>query len=186
VTTSCVSARDLRATIKALLNALIGEYTLSNGVKTPSIAVRADSERLVNGTKVAGMEVVVSRYAVQDPVLQYSHQPFIETWSVWLVGWDTTADLMKASHVLLEAYPGSEFQQITVPKSWGPVNQVRVLLKNPWVAPDVGVKDLDGGWFHPFLVIPATKEQIIVDAGSVSPPETTDEWNGKVDGGVIG
>jgi len=180
-------AKPLRKTLEVLLAGQLGEYVLSNGFKTPAIAVRADSERLPSGTRVSGMEVVVSRYAVQEPVLQYLQQPMDETWSVWLVGWDNSAPLMEATHVILDAYPGTEFQQITVPKSWGPVNQVKILIKNPWVLPDqAGEKDLDGGYFHPYLVLPATKEQKVVDAGGfMNPPETSDEWNGKVDGGVI-
>ena len=181
-------AKPLRRTLELLLADKLGEYTLSNGYKTPAIAVRADSERLPPGTRVRGMEVVVSRYPEQEPVLQYMLQPTTDTWSVWLVGWDNTAPLIDATHVVLDAYPGTEFEQITVPKSWGPVNQVKLLIQNPWVAPgDIGDKDLDGGYFHPYLVLPATKAQIIVDAGGfMDPPETKDQWNGKVDGGVIG
>ena len=180
-------AKRLRNTLQILLADKLGQYTLSNGFKTPAIAVRADSERLPQGTKAQGMEVVVSRYATQEPVLQYMLQPMTETWTVWLVGWDNTAPLMDATHVVLDAYPGTEFQQITVPKSWGPTNQVKILIQNPWVLPDAtGNKDLDGGYFHPYLVLPATKEQKIVDGGGFTdPPETADEWNGKVDGGVI-
>ena len=180
-------AKPLRLTLEKLLVEQIGEYTLINGAKTPSIAVRADSERLPQGTRVTGMEVVVGRYPEQEPILQYMEQPTSETWSVWLVGWDNSAPLIDSTQIILDAYPGSEFQQITVPKSWGPVNQVKILIQNPWVLPDdYGDKDLDGGYFHPYLVLPATKAQIIVDGGGfVDPPTTADQWPGKVDGGVI-
>ena len=171
-------AKRLRKTIELILKNEIGVYTLANKAQTPAIAVRADSERLPTGTKVEGMEVIVSRYAEQEPVLQYKLQPTVDTWTVWLVGWDNTVNLMDAAHLLLDAYPGSEFTQITVPKSWGPTNQIKVELRDLWTTTTVyEVKDLDGGYFDPILSIPATYKQIIVDGGNFSDGSTKDEWS---------
>ena len=181
-------AKRLRKTIQLILQDEIGIYTLANKAQTPAIAVRADSERLPTGTKVKGMEVIVSRYADQEPVLQYTLQPMVETWTVWLVGWDNEINLMDSAHLLLEAYPGSEFTKLTVPKSWGPTNQVKVELRDPWFAPDeFDVKDLDGGYFHPILSIPATEKQLIVDSGNLTHGATQDQWiePKPVDGGVF-
>ena len=85
---------------------------------------------------------------------------------MWLVGWDNTAKLLEAASILLTSFPGTEFQQINVPKAWGPTNQVKVTLRNPWIAPDSDLKDVDGGWFHPVVMIPATKMQAILDGGN--------------------
>ena len=179
-------AKRLRKTVELILKDEIGVYTLANKAQTPAIAVRADSERLPTGTKATGLEVIVSRYAEQEPVLQYMLQPMVETWTVWLVGWDNTVNLMDSAHLLLDAYPGSEFTKLTVPKSWGPTNQVKVELRDPWLAPeDFAVKDLDGGYFHPFLSIPATYEQLTVDAGNWTDGTTQDEWVKPLDGGVF-
>lgn len=180
-------AKSLRKTIELILRDELGVYTLANKVTTPAIAVRADSERLPTGTKVSGMEVIVSRYAEQEPVLQYMLQPMAESWTVWLVGWDNSVNLMDSAHLLLEAYPGSEFTKLTVPKSWGPTNQIKVQLRDPWIAPDNAIKDLDGGYFHPTHSIPATREQLIVDSGNLTKGTTQDQWitPKPVDGGVF-
>ena len=170
-------AKDVRRTIEYLLRDELGEYTLANGVATPAIAVRAESERLPTGTKASGLEVVVIRYPEETPVRQYLLEPLDDFWTIWLVGWDNTADLTLATQLLLTAFPGTEFQQISVPKSWGPTNQIRVTLRNPWiVSPDFDVKDVDGGWFHPILSIPATKVQAILDGGNWSSGVSKDEW----------
>ena len=54
-------AKDIRRTADAAKDEL-GQYTLANGVTTPAIAVRAESERLPTGTKATGLETVVIRY----------------------------------------------------------------------------------------------------------------------------
>ena len=170
-------AKDIRRTLQMLLRDELGEYTLANGVATPAIAVRAESERLPTGTKATGLETVVIRYPEEQPVRQYLLEPLDDFWTVWLVGWDNTANLPAATAILLTAFPGAEFQQINVPKSWGPTNQVKVTLRNPWIAPaDFDVKDVDGGYFHPILSIPATKLQAILDGGNWSTGATKDEW----------
>ena len=179
-------AKDIRRTLEMLLRNELGEYTLANGVTTPAIAVRAESERLPTGTKATGLETVVIRYPEEQPVRQYLLEPLDDFWTVWLVGWDNSADLTVATQLVLTAYPGAEFQQINVPKSWGPTNQVRVTLRNPWVAPeDFAVKEIDGGYFHPILSIPATDKSAILDGGNFTDNSTQDEWPDAVDGGVF-
>ncbi len=179
-------AKDIRRTLQMLLKDELGQYTLANGVSTPAIAVRAESERLPTGTKATGLEVVVIRYPEETPVRQYLLEPLDDFWTVWLVGWDNTADLPAATQLILTAYPGAEFQQINVPKSWGPTNQVRVTLRNPWVAPeDFEVKEIDGGYFHPILSIPATEKFAILDGGDFTADATQDQWSDPVDGGVF-
>ena len=102
-------AKDVRRTIEYLLRDELGEYTLANGVATPAIAVRAESERLPTGTKASGLEVVVIRYPEETPVRQYLLEPLDDFWTIWLVGWDNTADLTLATQLLLTAFPGTEF-----------------------------------------------------------------------------
>ena len=179
-------AKNLRRTLEMLLKDELGVYTLANGAITPAIAVRAESERLPSGTKAKGLEVVVIRYPEEAPVRQYLLEPLDDFWTVWLVGWDDSADLPTASQLILTAYPGTEFQQINVPKSWGPTNQVKVTLRNPWVAAEeFAVKDIDGGYFHPYLSIPATKYQAILDGADFTNETTQDQWREPVDGGVF-
>ena len=178
--------KNLRYTIERLLDDRLGIYTLSNGVETPAIAARAESERLAPGTKVRGLECIVSRYPEQDPILQYYDQPTTQAWTVWLVGWDNTADVVDTAQLLLQAYPGAEFTQINVPKSWGPTNQVQVVIREPWtVCADAPVKDIDGGYFHPILNLPATKAYYVLDGGSFEDGSTQNDWPTPVDGGVF-
>ena len=167
---NCIKAKDVRRTLELLLTNEIGQYVFANGATTPSIAVRAESERLPTGTKAYGMEVIVMRYPEQAPVRQYLNETAEYLWTVFLVGWDDQIDLTESAAKILDAFPGSEFIQLAVPKAWGPTNQIRVTLKNPWVFPDDDEpKDVDGGYFHPVLVIPATKEQFTLDGGLFTP-----------------
>ena len=179
--------KNLRFTIEQLLIDSLGIYSLSNGIETPAIAARAESERLAPGTKVKGLECIVSRYPEQDPVLQYYDQPSRQAWTVWLVGWDSSADVVSAAQTLLQAYPGAEFSQINVPKSWGPTNQVQVIIREPWtVSADAAEgKEIDGGWFHPVLQLPATEAYFVLDGGSFGDGSTQNDWLTPVDGGVF-
>lgn len=179
-------AKDIRRTLQLILQSQLGEYTLANGVTTPAIAVRAASERLPTGTKATGLEVVLIRYPEETPVRQYVNESLDDIWTVWLVGWDETADLPTATQTVLTAYPGANFQQISVPKSWGPTNQVKISLRNPWVAPEsYEVREIDGGLFHPFLAIEATEAQATLDGADFTNNTTQDEWPDFVDGGVF-
>ena len=179
------NARELRADVELLLADYLGSYTLLNGFVTPAIAVRAESERLPTGTKVTGLEVVVARYPEQEPVRQYINEPMEDSWDIWLVGWDSTANVKEASERLLQYFADADYQRLNVPKSWGPSNQVKVTVRNPSVFGAVDPKDLDGGYFHPFLVIPATKAPYVVDSGNYDNGQTANTWPNTADGGVF-
>ena len=113
-------------------------------------------------------------------------EPLDDFWTIWLVDWDNTADIPRATQTILTAYPGAEFTQISVPKAWGPTNQVKVILRNPWVMEgEPEIKDIDGGYFHPYLVIPATHTQSILDGGDFENDTTANQWPDPVDGGVF-
>ena len=180
------TARELRADVELLLNDLLGAYTLLNGFVTPAIAVRAESERLPTGTKVVGLEVIVGRYPEQEPVRQYKNQSMEDQWGIWLIGWDNSADVKGASERLLKYFDDADYQRLNVPKSWGPTNQVKVTVRNPAVFGNVDPKDLDGGYFHPYLVIRATKAPYIVDSGNYNNGDSANTWPNTADGGVFG
>lgn len=170
-------AKRIRQSLELLLASQLGEYTLANGVTTPAIAVRAQSERLPTGTKARGLEVVVIRYPEETPIRQYRLEPLEDLWTVWLVGWDNSADLTESTEIILTAFPGADFQQVSVPKSWGPTNQIKITLRNPCVAPpEADIKDIDGGYFHPLFSLPATKLQAILDGGNFANGTSKDEW----------
>ena len=173
-------AKDVRRTLSLLLTDQLGS-TRCQMQRRRRHLLYGRKERLPTGTKVAGLEVVVIRYPEETPVRQYLRETSENFWTVWLVGWDNTAKLLEAASILLTSFPGTEFQQINVPKAWGPTNQVKVTLRNPWIAPsDFDTKDVDGGYFHPVISIPATKMQAILDGGNFSSGATQDEWQGIV------
>lgn len=177
-----IPVRDLRDDLQVLLQRHIGTYTLGNGVSTPAVSVRADSEGLAAGTKVSGLEVVINRHPNQDPVLQYGNQSCEELWEVWLLAWDDSVAITESAARVVARYPGTTLQQITLPESWGPKRQVKITLRNPADLP-IELRDVDGGDFG--LGLPATVAYLILDGGNLTDGTTANTYTGTADGGVI-
>jgi len=177
-----IPVRNLRDDIEILLQSFLGQYTLANGATTPAVSVRADSESIAAGTKVSGLEVVINRHPVQDPVRQYSDELCEELWEIWLVAWDTSVDITRAAARMVKRYPGTTLQQITVPEGWGPKRQVKLTLRNPADLP-IQLRDVDGGDFISGL--PATFVYLILDGGNITDGSTANTYTGTADGGVF-
>lgn len=120
----------LRQDLEAVLVDELGTYTLANGITTPACSVRREGEGLFPGTKVAGLEVVVYAEPRVIPIPQYRDQQSQAEWSVFLVGWDSTADIQAAAEAIVAAFPGSRYQRIPVPENVGPANQAQVLIQS--------------------------------------------------------
>lgn len=120
----------LRSELEAVLTDELGTYTLANGLTTPACSVRREGEGLFPGTKVAGLEVVVYAEPRLIPVNQYVNQPARAEWSVFLVGWDATADLQAAAEAVIYAFPGTVYERIPVPQGVGPANQARLVVQS--------------------------------------------------------
>jgi hypothetical protein len=177
-----IPVRNLRDDLQTLLGHQLGTYTLANGASTPAVSVRADSESLAAGTKVSGLEVVINRHPVQDPVLQYENEECEELWEVWLLAWNDAAPITDAAARVVKRYPGTTLQQITLPESWGPKRQVKITLRNPADLP-LALRDVDGGEFGRGL--PATLVYLILDGGNITDGTTANTYTGVADGGVI-
>jgi hypothetical protein len=119
----------LRAEIVSALAGQIGTYTLANGHQTTAISARRDGEAMFPGTRVAGLEVVILAEPRLLPVSAYSQQEALSEWSVFLVGWDETANPKLAAESLVFTFPGCEWERILVPQGVGPANQARVTIR---------------------------------------------------------
>jgi hypothetical protein len=120
----------LRERITAAIGGLIGVYTLANGATTPAISARRDGDPMTPGTTVTGLEVVMLAEPRPVPISQYSNQQALLEWLVFLVGWDETADPQTAALILVDAFPGSEWERILVPQGVGPSSQARVTIRS--------------------------------------------------------
>ena len=177
-----ITAKELRDDLQSLLTAVLGTYTLANGATTPAVTVRADADGLAAGTKVSGLELVINRHPVQDPVRQYLRETCAETWEVWLLAWSDAAQIREAAATIVKAYPGTTAQVITVPEGWGPKRQVKLDLLNPLDLPLV-LRDVDGGDFASGL--PATLADWVLDGGNFFDGSTLNTYTKTADGGVV-
>jgi hypothetical protein len=119
----------LRAEIISALDGQIGTYTLANGHETTAISTRREGEAMIPGTRVTGLEVVILAEPRLVPISAYSQQEALSEWSVFLVGWDDTANPKLAAESLVFAFPGTEWERILVPQGVGPANQARVIIR---------------------------------------------------------
>lgn len=126
---------ELREALETLLIDQLGTYRLSNGIYTPAVSVRAVGQSMIPGTTVTGMEMVIVRDPVLDPIIQYKFPEAFRTWTVYLVDWDGTQDLQSAAAVILWQYPSTKIEVLRVPEELGPYNQMRLDIQtNPVVA----------------------------------------------------
>ena len=116
----------LRTELETVLVNYLGDYTLANGAKTPSISVRAPGESLPPNTTVTGLEVVIVREPELVPVRQYSREQAFSRWTLYLVDWSGDTSLQEVGGVLIREYPGSNAVLINVPRGVGPRSQMRV------------------------------------------------------------
>lgn len=127
----------LRYLIVQAIDDYLGTYTLGNGTTTPALSVRQVGEGLAPGTTVTGLEVIIVTEPDLSPIRAYMNEESFRDWTIYLVGWDNTANLSTAAAELLYAFPGSTATSITVPENIGPKNQMRVSIRTNPRAPDV-------------------------------------------------
>jgi hypothetical protein len=77
--------------------------------------------------------LIIQRDPELLPIIQYRHPGAFARWTLWLVQWGTESGLITdAAQRLVEAYPGSTFEQVVIPVGFGPAYQTRVTLQtNP-------------------------------------------------------
>lgn len=175
-----LTVKALREDLQQLLSTYLGTYTLANGVSTPAVAVRSDSEGLPVGTKVQGLELVINRHEEISPVLQYLRADTATSWQVWLLAWSDDAKITKAAEEVVFRYPGTTAQVITLPEGWGPRRQVQLLITNPrdFELPPL---DVDAGDF--VAGQSRVKVSSILDAGNFFDGSCLNTYTGTADGG---
>jgi hypothetical protein len=129
---------DLRSALSTLLAGYVGTYTLSNGLTTPAIAVRAIGEPRKTGTAVTGMELIIERDPDVIQVQTQGESSRLFEWTIWLVSWDQSTLATPASMVAA-VFPNVETEPIKVAKGSGPSNQVRIRLQTVGTYDDVVV-----------------------------------------------
>lgn len=123
---------QLRTELETLLVDGLGVYTLPNGAETPAVSVRSSGERTTPGTTVTGVELVLLRDAALAPINQYSNQAAFRSWTLFLVDWSEEVDLEPLAAAVIEAYPGTTVDVVTVPEGAGPKHQLRLVVRtNP-------------------------------------------------------
>lgn len=123
----------LRSQIATALADYIGQYTFVNGSTGDAIAVRREGEGIFPGTRVTGLEVIISAEPNFTPISAYRDQPAQPSYSVFLIGWpngDPVADTATATEIMVSTFPGCEFQRLTVPENIGPTDQVRIIVQS--------------------------------------------------------
>ena len=177
-----ITIRQLRGDLEALLAAYLGTYTLGNGTVVPAVSVRADSESIDAGTKVAGLELVVARYPSHDPAQQYVRNTTVYEWDAWLVEWDHGTQIQAAVDSIVYNYPGTTAQTILLPEGWGPKRQIQLTIVDPKDLP-LDQAAINGGDFGTGL--PASFAYAILDGGDFELGATEDTWTEFADGGVF-
>ena len=129
-----------RKQIETLLYGLIGEYTLSPGVTTPSVRVREGEEHLDENIAVSGLEVIleISDSMAQRPI--YSGIPTQGRYGVRLVQW-SGSDYDQAVQRIRSAYPTHSFFPIRPPVGLGPSKQCLIeVLSSTFVVPEFTIE----------------------------------------------
>lgn len=118
------TVRQLRDRVEGILRDDLGRYRLQNGTITPAIAVRAEGEGRPSGTTVDGLEVVIAREPIPEPVAAYRQQQARKLWQVYLVDWTGRTALATLTDRLLLEFPAMTVTTVTVPENVGPANQL--------------------------------------------------------------
>jgi hypothetical protein len=119
----------LRTALQSLLSSALGTYTLGNGTTTAAVHVRAVGEARPSNVTVSGMEMVIVRDPELDPVVQYKNPDAFQLWTVYLVDWGGSADLKAAAALVLDSYPNTTIETLSVPEAIGPRNQMRLQIQ---------------------------------------------------------
>jgi hypothetical protein len=119
----------LRTALQSLLTSALGTYTLGNGTTTAAVHVRAVGEARPSGVTVTGMELVIVRDPELDPIPQYKNPNAFRRWIVYLVDWGGSADLKAAAALVLNSYPSTTIETLSVPEAVGPRNQMRLEIQ---------------------------------------------------------
>ena len=141
-----MNIRNLRDQLELTLGSLLGQYQFANGATTPAIAARPWGGRLPPNTSVTGLECLIIRDPEPGPIVrQYADEVAFQRWTVFLVDWSDTGEsaMEEATNRIIWAFPNSDVQRLSVPRSIGPFNQMRIeITTNPAIAAVVETETL--------------------------------------------
>ena len=120
----------LRTALQSLLSSALGTYTLGNGTTTAAVQVRAIGEARPSNVTVSGMEMVIVRDPELDPIPQYKNPNAFRRWTLYLIDWGGSADLKSAAALVLNSYPSTTIETLSVPEAVGPRNQMRLQIQS--------------------------------------------------------
>lgn len=115
--------------------AALGTYTLADGTSRPAIAVLAANESMPAGTIAEGIELVITAVPgfANRPLLSTETLPN-PTWRIYVMGWQSAAQLQAVAQRILALLPGAKTTPIDSDapgKGIGVVDQVVVTWTNP-------------------------------------------------------
>ena len=126
-----------RLAADATIAAALGTYTLANGTSRPAIAVLAANESLPPGTITEGIELVITRVpGFASRVLLTTETLPNPTWRIYVMGWQSAAQLQAVAQRILALLPGASATPIdgdAPGKGIGVLDQVVVTWTNPTV-----------------------------------------------------
>jgi hypothetical protein len=120
---------DLRTTLSSVLSSVLGTYTLANGSVAPAVRCSGADETRYPGTIVQGLEMVIIKDPTLVPVRQYQEERVLAEWTVFLVAWGEASAAIAAQKVV-DAFPGTDAERVTVPEGIGPQDQYQLAIRS--------------------------------------------------------
>jgi hypothetical protein len=119
----------------ATIAAALGTYTLPNGTTRPAIAVLARNETLPPGTTAAGIELVIQRVPGFGPQVLLTEETLTNpTWRIYVMGWQTAAQLQAVAQRVIALLPGATATSVdgdAPGEGIGVLDQVVIRWTNP-------------------------------------------------------
>ncbi len=121
----------------AAIAAALGTYTLVDGTTRPAIAVLAANEKLPPGTVAHGIELVITAVpGFANRVLLSTETLPNPTWRIYVMGWQSAAQLQAVAQRVLALLPGASATPVpgdAPGEGIGVIDQVAITWTNPTV-----------------------------------------------------
>jgi hypothetical protein len=119
----------------AVIAAALGTYTLANGTSRPAIAVLARNETLPPRTTAVGIEMVITAVPGFAPQVLLGEETLTNpTWRIYVMGWQSAAQLQAAAERVIALLPGATATSVdgdAPGEGIGVVDQVIIRWTNP-------------------------------------------------------
>jgi hypothetical protein len=111
----------------------LGVYTFPDGSQIPAIAVLGAHEKLPPGTIADGLEVTITAMPLYGPQLLYDGVLSNPEWRIYVVAWQSAADLQAVTERIMVLLPGAKatpLQADAPGEGLGVLNQVVITWTN--------------------------------------------------------